>query len=492
MNYFNTLPLRQKLAELGHCRFMDASEFSRGVEVLKGKKVVILGCGAQGLNQGLDMRDSGLDVSYCLRKEAIEQKRQSFKNATENGFNIGTYEELIPTADLVCNLTPDKQHHNVVPILMKLMKKGATLSYSHGFNMIEEGQEIRPDITVIMVAPKGPGTEVRTEYVRGFGMPCLIAVQTTNDPEGKGWDYAKAYASALHADRPGVLESAFVAEVKSDLMGEQTILCGMLQTGTILCYDKMVNEFKMDPAYATKLIQYGWETISEALKHGGITNMMDRLSNPAKIRAHELSEEMKKIMKPLYQKHQDDIISGEFSSTMMKDWANDDHDLLSWREEYGKHPFEHNDSCKTKITEQEYFDRGVLMVAMVKAGCELAFENMVAAGMKPASAYYESLHEVPLIANLIARKRLYEMNRVISDTAEYGCYLFARRCIPLLNDFMKGITKDDIGSVYGEGKDNGVDNTKLIDVNSAIRKHPIEEIGAWLRYKMRGMTTLGK
>lgn len=492
MNYFNTLPLRQKLTELGHCRFMDASEFSRGVEVLKGKKVVILGCGAQGLNQGLDMRDSGLDVSYCLRKEAIEQKRQSFKNATENGFKIGTYEELIPTADLVCNLTPDKQHHNVVPILMKLMKKGAALSYSHGFNIVEEGQEIRPDITVIMVAPKGPGTEVRTEYVRGFGMPCLIAVQGKNDPEGKGWDYAKAYASALHADRPGVLESAFVAEVKSDLMGEQTILCGMLQTGTILCYDKMVNEFKVDPAYATKLIQYGWETISEALKHGGITNMMDRLSNPAKIRAHELSEEMKKIMKPLYQKHQDDIISGEFSSTMMKDWANEDHDLLTWREEYGKHPFEHNDSCKTKITEQEYFDRCVLMVAMVKAGCELAFENMVAAGMKPASAYYESLHEVPLIANLIARKRLYEMNRVISDTAEYGCYLFARRCIPLLKDFMKGITKEDIGSVYGEGKGNGVDNVKLIEVNAAIRKHPIEEIGAWLRYKMRGMTTLGK
>jgi ketol-acid reductoisomerase len=492
MNYFNTLPLRQKLTELGHCRFMDASEFSRGVEVLKGKKVVILGCGAQGLNQGLDMRDSGLDVSYCLRKEAIEQKRQSFKNATENGFKIGTYEELIPTADLVCNLTPDKQHHNVVPILMKLMKKGAALSYSHGFNIVEEGQEIRPDITVIMVAPKGPGTEVRTEYVRGFGMPCLIAVQGKNDPEGKGWDYAKAYASALHADRPGVLESAFVAEVKSDLMGEQTILCGMLQTGTILCYDKMVDEFKVDPAYATKLIQYGWETISEALKHGGITNMMDRLSNPAKIRAHELSEEMKKIMKPLYQKHQDDIISGEFSSTMMKDWANEDHDLLTWREEYGKHPFEHNDSCKTKITEQEYFDRCVLMVAMVKAGCELAFENMVAAGMKPASAYYESLHEVPLIANLIARKRLYEMNRVISDTAEYGCYLFARRCIPLLKDFMKGITKEDIGSVYGEGKGNGVDNVKLIEVNAAIRKHPIEEIGAWLRYKMRGMTTLGK
>ncbi len=488
MNYFNTLPLRRQLEELGHCRFMDASEFSRGVEALKGKKIVFIGCGAQGLHQGLCLRDSGLDVSYTLRKEAIEEKRTSWKNATENGFKVGTYEEMIPDADLVCNLTPDKQHHNVIPAVMKFMKKGAALSYSHGFNIVEEGQQIREDITVIMVAPKGPGSEVRSEYVRGFGMPCLIAVHPDNDPEGKGWDYAKAYAAGLHADRPGVLESAFVAEVKSDLMGEQTILCGMLQTGTLLCFDKMVNEFKMDPAYATKLIQYGWETISEALKHGGITNMMDRLSNPAKIRATELAEKMKVIMKPLYQKHQDDIISGKFSSTMMEDWNADDKDLLSWREATGKTAFEQTAATDAPISEQEYFDRAVLMVAMIKAGVELAFETMVSVGIKPMSAYYESLHETPLIANLIARKKLYEMNRVISDTAEYGCYLFANACVPLLKDFMKEVTKEDIGSVFGEGKSNAVDNETLIRVNASIRKHPVEEIGAWLRARMTGMT----
>ena len=489
MNYFNTLPLRRQLEELGHCRFMDPSEFSRGVEALKGKKIVFVGCGAQGLHQGLCLRDSGLDVSYTLRKEAIEQKRASYKNATENGFKVGTYEEMIPDADLVCNLTPDKQHHNVIPAIMPLMKKGAALSYSHGFNIVEEGQQIRKDITVIMVAPKGPGSEVRSEYVRGFGMPCLIAVHPDNDPEGKGWDYAKAYAAGLHADRPGVLESAFVAEVKSDLMGEQTILCGMLQTGTLLCFDKMVNEFKMDAAYAVKLIQYGWETISEALKHGGITNMMDRLSNPAKIRAAELASKMKEIMRPLYQKHQDNIISGVFSSTMMVDWEASDKDLLTWREETGKTAFEQTPATDTVISEQEYFDRGVLMVAMIKAGVELAFETMVSVGIKPMSAYYESLHETPLIANLIARKKLYEMNRVISDTAEYGCYLFANACVPLLKDFMKTeVTKEDIGSVYGEGKSNAVDNEELIRVNASIRKHPVEEIGAWLRARMTGMT----
>jgi ketol-acid reductoisomerase len=245
-NYFNTLTMAQKLDQLGRCRFMSASEFN-GIEKLKGKKVVIVGCGAQGLNQGLNMRDSGLDVSYALRQGAIDSKRQSFLNASQNGFKVGNYDEMIPTADLVCNLAPDKQHADVVASVMPLMKQGATLAYSHGFNIVEEGQKIRPDLTVVMVAPKCPGTEVREEYKRGFGVPTLIAVHTENDPNGDGLEIAKAYAAATGGDRAGVLESSFIAEVKSDLMGEQTILCGMLQTGALLCFDKMVEE-GIDPA----------------------------------------------------------------------------------------------------------------------------------------------------------------------------------------------------------------------------------------------------
>jgi ketol-acid reductoisomerase len=489
MNYFNTLPLCIQLGELGKCRFMEDLEFACDVDVLKGKKIVIIGAGAQGLHQGLNLRDSGLDVSFALRQSAIDEKRTSFVSASENEFKVGVYKDLIPTADLVCNLTPDKQHSKVVAEIMPLMKKDSVLLYSHGFNVVEEGIQIREDITVIMVAPKGPGSEVRAEYVRGFGMPALIAVKRENDPEGKGLDYAKAYAVGLGSDRAGVLESSFIAEVKSDLMGEQTILCGMLQTGTLLCYDRMV-QLDVEPAYAVKLLQYGWETVSEALKQGGITNMMDRLSNPAKIRAFELSEELKTVMKPLYQKHMDNIISGEFSSTMMDDWSDGDKKLLAWREATGKTAFEKTSATQTQITEQEYFDRGVLMVAMVKAGVELAFETMVSAGMKPASAYYESLHETPLIANLIARKKLYEMNRVISDTAEYGCYLFANSCVPLLENFMQAQGKEVIGAAFNEGKSNRVDNRRLIEVNKAIRQHPVEKIGAWLRSKMRGMKQL--
>lgn len=374
-NYFNTLSLREKLSQLGVCEFMDGSQFADGVTALKGKKIVIVGAGAQGLNQGLNLRDSGLDVSYALRKEAIEAKRASWKGATENGFKVGTYEELIPSADLVINLTPDKQHTSVVSAVMPLMKQGATLSYSHG-------------------------------------------------------------------------------------------------------------------AYAAKLIQYGWEVVTEALKQGGITAMMDRLSNPAKIKAFELAEELKTIMRPLFQKHQDDIMSGEFSKTMMEDWANDDKNLLTWRAATGETAFEKTAVTSAKISEQEFFDNGLLLVAFVKSGVELAFETMVQSGIKAESAYYESLHETPLIANTIARKKLFEMNRVISDTAEYGCYLFDHACKPLLADFMKKIDTDVIGTNFNAGKDNGVDNKEIIAVNKSIRAHQIEEVGATLRAAMTAMKSI--
>ncbi|TXR51528.1 ketol-acid reductoisomerase [Reinekea thalattae] len=485
-NYFNTLNLREQLAQLGQCRFMSREEFADECEALKGKKVVIVGCGAQGLNQGLNMRDSGLDVSYALRQAAIDEKRQSFKNASENGFNVGSYEDLIPTADLVVNLTPDKQHTDVVSTVMPLMKQGSTLGYSHGFNIVEEGLKVREDITVVMVAPKCPGTEVREEYKRGFGVPTLIAVHPENDPKGEGLAIAKAWAAATGGHRAGVLQSSFVAEVKSDLMGEQTILCGMLQAGSILCFDKMVAE-GIDKDYAAKLVQYGWETITEALKFGGITNMMDRLDNPAKVRAFELSEELKELMRPLFRKHQDDIISGHFSATMMADWAADDKDLLGWREETGETAFEKAAAVENDLDEQEYFDKGILMVAMVKSGVELAFETMVESGIIEESAYYESLHELPLIANTIARKKLYEMNVVISDTAEYGNYLFANAAVPLLAEhIMPNVSTDVIGKGLSNSS-NSVDNVELVAVNDAIRNHPIEYIGEELRGYMTDM-----
>ena len=483
-NYFNELPFRRQVAQLGKCRFMERSEFSGGVDRLRDQKIVVIGCGAQGLNQALCLRDSGLDVAIALREEAIAEQRQSWKNATENELPVGTLAERIPAADLVLNLSPDKQHAAVIAQIEPLMKQDACLSYSHGFNIVEQGQRIRADLTVIMVAPKGPGTEVRQEYLRGFGVPTLIAVHEENDPRGDGMEIACAYACGIGAERAGVLESSFVAELKSDLMGEQTILCGMLQSGSLLCFARM-KELGIAPEHAAALVQYGWETLGEALKRGGVTLMMQRLSSPARIRAFQLAEQLKEILAPLYRQHIDAIINGVFSAEMMRYWAADDARLLQWREQTAAEEFER--TATERLPEQQHFDQGILMVAMVKAGVELAFEIMLQTGIKPESAYYESLHETPLIANLIARRKLHEMNKVISDTAEYGCYLFAEACVPLLQDFMAAVDADILGQGLDPAAFAELDNLELIAVDERIHNHPVEEIGRELRRHMSAM-----
>jgi len=184
----------------------------------------------------------------------------------------------------------------------------------------------------------------------------------------------------------------------------------------------------------------------------------------------------------------DNIMSGDFSKGMMKDWENNDKDLLNWRKATGETVFEQTKATDELISEQEFFDNGTLLAAFLKAGVELAYETMVNSGIKAESAYYESLHEAPLIANTIARKKLYEMNRVISDTAEYGCYLFDHACKPLLADFMQNVDSNLIGKPFLT--DNQVDNKKLIAVNQALRNHPIEKIGAILRTSMSAMQKL--
>ncbi|WHL25120.1 MAG: ketol-acid reductoisomerase [Candidatus Blochmannia vicinus] len=486
-NYFNTLTFIQKLKHLKKCRFMSHNEFSGGIKALLSKKIAIIGCGSQGLNQGLNMRDSGVNISYALRRESIINKKESWSRATQHGFAVGTYEEIIPTSDIIINLTPDKNHTAVVKKIEPLMKHRSVLGYSHGFHIVEVGEKIRQDITVIMVAPKCPGTEVRQEYQRGFGVPTLIAVHKENNAYNIGMELAKSWAFALGSHRAGVLESSFVAEVKSDLMGEQTILCGMLQAGSILCFDYMINN-GIDAGYSGKFIQYGWEVITEALKQGGITLMMDRLSNIAKIRAFILSEKLKNILKPIFEKHMENILNGVFSEEMMSDWKNNDSKLLVWRKETSKLPLEQAPNYQQEILDQTYFDHGILMVAIIKAGVELSFDTMIKAGIAPESAYYESLHELPLIANTIARKKLYEMNTVISDTAEYGNYLFCNAVVPLLKKtIIPNLKKGDLGSAPEEIK---IDNIILRNTNAMIRNHAIEKVGIKLRSHMKNIKNL--
>ena len=126
-NYFNTLTEKEKINQLNKCRFMQKDEFSDGVNELLEKNIVIVGCGAQGLNQGLNMRDSGLNISYVLRQSSIDSKKASYQNAIDNGFTVGNFEDLIPNADMVINLTPDKNHTNVIKTVVPLMKNNSIL-----------------------------------------------------------------------------------------------------------------------------------------------------------------------------------------------------------------------------------------------------------------------------------------------------------------------------------------------------------------------------
>ncbi|WP_343128600.1 ketol-acid reductoisomerase [Buchnera aphidicola (Kurisakia onigurumii)] len=482
-NYFNKLNFRQKLIQLRKCRFMKKREFKESKNFLINKNIVIIGCGSQGLNQGLNMRDSGLNVTFALRRSSIAKKNLSWNNAIKNNFLIGTYKEVIPTADLVINLTPDKQHPKVIQEIIPFMKKKSVLGYSHGFNIIEMGQKIRSDITVIMVAPKCPGTEVREEYKKGFGVPTLIAVHEKNDPYSIGLSVAKSWAHSIGSDKAGVLESSFSAEVKSDLMGEQTILCGMLQSASLLYYKKLIQNGR-NAKYSVNIIQKGWEILTESLKKGGITLMMDRFHNASKIKICSLSLQLKKILRPLFEYHMDEILSGEFSKKMIQDWNNNDQKLIFWRKKTKNSLFEKAIYSKIDINEEEYFKNGIVMAAILKSGIELAFEIMTESGILEESAYYESLHELPLIANTIARKRLYEMNIVISDTAEYGNYIFTEKAIPLLKPFFQNLNLDELQKLSDCDYSN-IDNSTLKNINENIRNHPIEIVGKKLRFYMK-------
>ena len=313
------------------------------------------------------MRDSGLDVSFTLRQSAIDEKRASYVNAVDNGFNVGTYDELIPSADLVLNLTPDKQHSHVVKEIEPLMKQGACLAYSHGFNIVEEGQVIRPDITVIMVAPKCPGTEVREEYKRGSVCPRLLQCILKMTPTAMVW------RSLKHMPR----EQAAIEQASKVVICSRGEIRPDGRTNHSLrnAADRLAAMFRQDDRKGCRCwIRCKTDSIWLGDSHRGIKarghHQYDGPSfKPGKIRAFELAETLKDLMRPLYEKHMDDIMTGAFSSGMMDDWADDDAKLLGWRQETGETAFETTDANEqADISEQAYFDLGILMVAMVKAG----------------------------------------------------------------------------------------------------------------------------
>src|SRR5271157_1908473 len=266
-------------------------------ETLKGKKIVIVGYGNQGHAHANNLRDSGMDVTIGSIKDS------SYDKAVEAGFKVMSPSEAAKIADVIMILLPDEFQAEVYKAdIAPNMKKGVYLAFAHGFN-IHFGQIVPPaDANVFMAAPKGPGHLVRSEYARGSGVPCLIAVQ--QDPSGNTKDVALAYASGIGGGRAGVIETSFREETETDLFGEQVVLCGGL-TALIQAGFETLVEAGYAPEMAYFECMHEVKLIVDLIYEGGITKMRNAISNTAqygdltrgpRVITDETKKEMKNIL----------------------------------------------------------------------------------------------------------------------------------------------------------------------------------------------------
>ena len=245
------------------------------VNLIKGKKVAIVGYGSQGHAHALNLKDSGVkDVVVALRPGSATAKK-----AEAAGLKVVTPTEAAKTADVVMILVPDELQAALWrDELAANMKKGAALAFAHGFNIHFKLIEARPDLDVFMVAPKGPGHTVRSEYQKGGGVPCLIAV--AQDASGSAHDVGLSYASAIGGGRSGVIETTFREECETDLFGEQVVLCGGLTSLIQAGFETLVEAgYAPEMAYFECLHEV--KLIVDLIYEGGIANMRYSISNIA-------------------------------------------------------------------------------------------------------------------------------------------------------------------------------------------------------------------
>ena len=237
------------------------------VNLIKGKKVVIVGYGSQGHAHAQNLRDSGVkEVAVALRPGS-----PTVKKAEAAGFKVMDPTAAAKWADVVMVLTPDElQRALYQDHLAANMKPGAALAFAHGLNIHFRLIEARPDIDVFMIAPKGPGHTVRSEYQRGGGVPCLVAV--AQNPSGNALEIALSYASAVGGGRAGVIETTFKEECETDLFGEQAVLCGGL-TALILAGYETLTEAGYAPEMAYFECLHEVKLIVDLIYEGGIANM---------------------------------------------------------------------------------------------------------------------------------------------------------------------------------------------------------------------------
>ncbi len=279
------------------------------MDALKGKKIVVMGYGSQGHAHANNLRDSGMDVIVGLRQGPSWQK------AVAAGFNVMVPSEAAKIADVIMILLPDELQADFFKNeVAQYIKKGAYLTFAHGFN-IHFGQIVPdPDINVFMVAPKGPGHLVRSEYIKGSGVPCLIAIH--QDPSGNTKGVALAYAAAIGGGRAGIIETTFKEETETDLFGEQAVLCGGITSLIQAGYETLVEAgYAPEMAYFECLHEV--KLIVDLIYEGGISNMRYSISNTAQYGdltrgPRIITEETKKEMGRILKEIQDGVFAKEW------------------------------------------------------------------------------------------------------------------------------------------------------------------------------------
>src|SRR5690349_5911564 len=305
------------------------------LNLIKGKKVAVVGYGSQGHAHALNMRDSGVkDVVIALRKGSA-----SAKKAEGEGFKVMEVAEAAKWADVMMMLTPDELQGDIYrDHLHDNMKQGAALLFAHGLNVHFNLIEPRADLDVVMVEPKGPGHTVRSEYQRGGGVPCLIAIH--KDSSGNAHDLGLSYASAIGGGRAGIIETTFKEECATDLFGEQVVLCGGLVELIRAGYETLVEAgYAPEMAYFECLHEV--KLIVDLIYQGGIANMNYSISNTAewgeyvsgpRIITPETKAEMKRVLH--------DIQAGKFTSEWMQEYKSGAARFKAIRRLADNHPIE--------------------------------------------------------------------------------------------------------------------------------------------------------
>ena len=280
------------------------------LSLLDGKTVAIIGYGSQGHAHALNLHDSGVNVIVGLYEGS-----KSWKKAEEAGLKVATVAEASKAADIIMILLPDeKQAYVYKEQIAPYLSAGKTIAFAHGFN-IHFAQIVPPkDVDVIMIAPKGPGHTVRSEYVAGKGVPCLIAVY--QNATGRAFDIGLAYAAGIGGARAGVLETTFRVETETDLFGEQAVLCGgvtaLMQAG----FETLV-EAGYDPANAYFECIHEMKLIVDLIYEGGFSKMRYSISDTAEFGDYEtgkrmITEETKKEMKKVLAEIQDGTFAAKW------------------------------------------------------------------------------------------------------------------------------------------------------------------------------------